>query len=106
DRNALHPANTLAVDSRSRTKMFSSIIAIACTGPKNHADGPGSHSNDSVTESQGPDDDTGQTSGNAVAFDGARPRNLLVVTLDTARRDYLGFFDDRGLAPNLDSIFS
>jgi arylsulfatase A-like enzyme len=86
--------------------MFISILAFACTGPENDNHGRVRRARDSVTESQSASDDTGQASGDAIAFNGARPRNLLVLTLDTARRDYTGFFDTRGLVPNLNAIFS
>jgi arylsulfatase A-like enzyme len=54
-------------------------------------------------------DDTGPPvadDGNALQFNGAHPKNLLVISVDTLRRDYAGFFDDRGLTPNLTAIFS
>ena len=37
---------------------------------------------------------------------GHTPKNLLVISLDTTRRDRLSFFDDEDLTPNLASIFS
>ncbi len=50
--------------------------------------------------------DTGTPPPRALVFDGERPTNLLVISLDTARRDLVGFFDTAGLSPNLTSIFS
>src|SRR4029079_10028625 len=44
--------------------------------------------------------------GNALAF-GHAPRNLLVISLDTTRRDRVGFFDeDLTTTPNLDAAFA
>src|SRR4026209_1358695 len=55
----------------------------------------------------GADDSGGPETGpqDAVTL-GHTPKNLLFVSLDTARRDRLSFFDDEDLTPNLASAFS
>jgi arylsulfatase A-like enzyme len=42
----------------------------------------------------------------ALEFEGERPKNLLVISVDTTRRDHVGFFDDFGNTPNLTAVFS
>jgi arylsulfatase A-like enzyme len=37
---------------------------------------------------------------------GTTPRNLLVISLDTTRRDRVGFFSDLDTTPNLDAVFT
>ena len=43
--------------------------------------------------------------GDAVVLEGS-PRNLLVISLDTMRRDRVGFFNDRDTTPNFVAAFS
>ena len=41
-----------------------------------------------------------------LVFHGQLPTNLLVVSVDTTRRDYLSYFSGSGLTPNLDAILN
>src|SRR5687768_9669747 len=41
-----------------------------------------------------------------LVFHGALPRNLMVVSVDTTRRDFLSYFSGSGLTPNLDAILN
>ena len=79
------------------------LLAIlgSCSG-----DGGGSASSPDSAQ-HGADDSTGPDLGpeDAVVL-GHTPKNLLVISLDTTRRDRLSFFDDEDLTPNLASIFS
>lgn len=65
---------------------------------------------DSVpADSTGPDDSA--TTGPpppapVLQFDGARPHNLLVVSVDTTRRDQLGYFTGLDTSPNLDAFLA
>jgi len=76
-------------------------ILLSCS-----SDGGGSAS-PSDSAHHGADDSSGPETGpqDAVAL-GHTPQNLLVISLDTARRDRLSFFDDGDLTPNLASVFS
>jgi arylsulfatase A-like enzyme len=40
----------------------------------------------------------------ALEFEGAVPSRLLVISLDTTRRDYIGRFSGSGLTPNMDRV--
>jgi arylsulfatase A-like enzyme len=56
-------------------------------------------------------DDTGtttETTGpqSALQFTGTPPTNLLIVSLDTTRRDYIGRFSGSGNTPNLDAVMA
>jgi arylsulfatase A-like enzyme len=47
----------------------------------------------------------GDQSGDAIVL-GRSPRNLLVISLDTTRRDRVGFFGEHDTTPNLEAAFS
>jgi arylsulfatase A-like enzyme len=40
----------------------------------------------------------------ALAFEGSVPSRLLVISLDTTRRDHIGWFSGSGLTPNMDRV--
>lgn len=60
------------------------------------------------TADSGETGDTGDTgaSGGFLRFTGDRPRNLLVISLDTTRRDQLGYFTGLDTTPNLDALMA
>ncbi|MCB9684815.1 MAG: sulfatase-like hydrolase/transferase [Alphaproteobacteria bacterium] len=64
---------------------------------------------DHGTTPTGTTDDTATaTSVGALVFDGPAPRNLVVLSIDTLRRDHVGRFDPehRGLTPFLDGLLA
>ncbi len=88
--------------------MHVAFLVLACSG-----ESPGEGAGDSlppVDDTSVDDTDTDTGTGVPAATDAVvlkqPPRNLLVISLDTVRRDRLSFFDDRGVTPNLDAVFS
>ncbi|MCA9491140.1 MAG: hypothetical protein KC621_14520, partial [Myxococcales bacterium] len=57
---------------------------------------------DEGTTPTGTTEDTGGTPPSALVFAGPAPRNLLVLSIDTLRRDHVG----RGLTPFLDGLLA
>lgn len=112
------------------------LLTLACSPSDDGADKPHSSRPDSagdsgVTDSHGDDTHTGDTHGDdthtgdthtgdsqetgdsgatgptpALVFTGARPTNLLVISLDTTRRDQLGVFSGLDTTPFWDGILS
>ena len=80
--------------------VLTAFLFQACSG----GDGAGPHAS---PDSHAGDDTSAPVSSPDGIVLNETPRNLLVISLDTARRDRLSFFDeDRDLTPNLASIFS
>lgn len=82
--------------------MLPAVLFLACSGD----DGPGG-AHESPDSAPHVADDTGTpvSTPQGIVLKHT-PRNLLVISLDTARRDRLSFFDDKDLTPNLAAIFS
>lgn len=88
------------------------VLALGCSPDASPGGGPPSDT--PVTTP--PTDDTGASvpSGDTgpappasvLQFTGAPPTNLLIVSLDTTRRDYLGWFTGNGNTPNLDAVLA
>ncbi len=88
--------------------MILNLTLLACVTRTQPADstepGPGDSSVDSVL----PDDDTSPPTSGVLQFDGERPKNLLIVGIDTLRRDYVGHYGGTGSerTPFLDGLLA
>jgi arylsulfatase A-like enzyme len=81
-------------------------LGLGCSEPSSSGNPPGGGPSDSMNQGA---DDTGEPAGGdgtGLQFDGEPPKNLLVISVDTLRRDYSGLYDSRGLTPHLTSLFS
>ena len=80
------------------------LLLHACSGDGPGAGGPSDSTHATADDSGG--SDTGPQHTTNAVFLKETPRNLLVVSLDTVRRDRLSFFDKADVTPNLASIFA
>ena len=92
---------------------MSVVLLLACTEPE-IVHGPGgpyftddstASENGTDTETPGPSDDSGAAQKTDAIVLGHTPKNLLVISLDTTRRDRLSFFGV-DTTPNLEAAFS
>ncbi len=94
------------------------ILATACRGPAPTDSAPAADSvAPTVQDSAAPQDsaspsDTGDTaaplepSTSLLQLPGGAPKNLLIVSVDTLRRDHVGFYAGGGTTPNLDGVLA
>jgi arylsulfatase A-like enzyme len=85
---------------------FASLWLLACSGngtEGRHESVPPAGDDTSVDDT---DTGTGPRPPSDAVVLKKTPRNLLVISLDTVRRDRLDFFGDKGITPNLDAAFS
>jgi len=91
-------------------------LLLACAGSDDAAgtrpprpdgeDSPTSATESGTSDSPTPTDSTVPTEppAPALVFEGERPRNLLMISLDTTRQDQLGYFSGLDTTPNLDAF--
>ncbi len=71
------------------------VLLLACAKEEPAAVDPGDSADTAVVAAASP----------ALVFAGDHPQNLLVLSLDTTRRDRIGLYSGRDTTPNLDAVF-
>lgn len=90
------------------------LLALACTSPEGALDTDAGGTGAPDTSDSGGPGETGETGdtdttvpeGPVLEFVGDKPKNLLIITLDTVRRDQVGWFSGLDTTPNLDALMA
>jgi len=97
------PADSTPADSTDTTTSDDSGTVPTETDPPPDDTDPSSGDDTDQTDDT---DDTSPPPTSPLSWSGARPKNVLMIVLDTARPDWFGRYDGRASTPNLDALLA